>query len=69
MLQRNRLLNLVAGSMFPSKNHLVLIGSILLVLNVTSDEAADAHFTDTVLPVLNEHCFKCHGAEGKAKAG
>lgn len=34
-------------------------------------EAADAeeHFRTHVLPVLDEHCFKCHGAEGKAKGG
>lgn len=36
-----------------------------------SSKAADAeeHYRTRVLPVLDEHCFKCHGAEGKTKGG
>ena len=69
MLEHNRLYQSIVGSMFPRQIYLLLIASLLLVSNVTSDEALDAHFTDTVLPVLNEHCFKCHGAEEKIKGG
>ena len=69
MLEHNRLYQSIVGSMFPRQIYLLLTASLLLVSNVTSDEALDVHFTDIVLPVLNEHCFKCHGAEDEIKGG
>ncbi|MBT7873587.1 MAG: DUF1553 domain-containing protein [Verrucomicrobia bacterium] len=69
MLEHDRFYQSIVGSIFPRQIYLLLIASLLWDSNVTSDEAPDVHFTDTVLPVLNEHCFKCHGAEEKIKGG
>jgi len=46
------------------------IGSgMLFFANAALSADAGEHFRTRVLPVLDEHCFKCHGAEGKAKGG
>ena len=51
------------------RKQLLLAGAFFVGTYVQSEETPVTHFTGSVLPILNEHCFKCHGAEGKIKGG
>ena len=56
-----------------------MLGAAALLPSSADDKNADAPpkftaeqvatFEKDVLPVLKEHCFKCHGAEAKIKGG
>ncbi len=69
MFQRNRRPRLAVNTMYRLKNQFLLIGALFSGFNAWSDESNSTHFSESVLPILNEHCFKCHGAEGKSKGG
>src|SRR5213594_1751536 len=46
----------------------ILLGSCLLFIAITGRAASPVNFATEIQPLLQQHCFKCHGPE-KQKGG
>ena len=46
---------------------LALFASFLV--SAAAEDTKVAHFEESVLPLMQEHCFKCHSHETKIKGG